>query len=129
MTQEYYDEQAAEYMPALPPLECAGDYLIGYLFEVGPTGSNGMGATPITWTEIDAYCRRGGIDLAPWEARLIRRLSAEYVSEAHKATENFYPAPWWPEGEVAEQQAAEDIRRPLTKAEVEEERQKRMMGG
>lgn len=125
-TQEYYEERAALYMPELPPIECGGDYMIHRLYEVGPTGSNGMGAVPVTWTEIDAWCRRGGVDLSPSEARLLRRLSVEYVSMSHKATENFHAPPWWPEGEIAEQQAAEGIPRPLTKEEVASERQMRM---
>lgn len=125
-TQEYYDEQAAKYMPELPPMECGGEYLISRLFEVGPSASNGMGPAPITWTEIDAWCRRGGVDLSPSDARLLRRLSVEYVNESSKATANFHPPPWWPEGEVAEQQAAEGVSRPLTKEEVESERQLRM---
>lgn len=125
-TQEYYDECAAQYMPALPPLECGGEYLIRDLFEVGPSCSNGMSSGPVTWTEIDAWCRRSGRGLSPDDAVLLRRMSSAYVSEAHKATENFAEPPWWPEGEIAEQQAAEGIPKPLTKAEVELERQKRM---
>lgn len=112
-TQEFYDEQAAMYMPALPPLDPGDEYLIGYLFEAGPTGATGMGG-PLSWPEISAYAQWR--PLTPWEALLLRRLSIEYTNESSKATENFYPPPWWPEDEP----------RPLTKEQVEAERFKRL---
>lgn len=34
----------------------------------------GMAANPLTWQELDAFCRRSRIDLTAWEADLIFRL-------------------------------------------------------
>jgi hypothetical protein len=116
-TQEYYDAQAAVYMPELPPIDDASGYFIAHLMELGPTVAAGMGAGPITFSEIDAWIRLTGARLSPSDARLIRRLSIEHLSESQKATEQFYPPPWWPEdGEP----------RPKTKEEVELARQDAM---
>ena len=70
------------------------DYLLGYLFEIGPTVAAGMGAGPIEWPHINAWCERIGIDLEPWESRFLRRLSLEYLSESHKAEKRDARAPW-----------------------------------
>jgi hypothetical protein len=77
----------------MPPLEW-GDYLIEYLFELGPTMPAGMGSGPLTPSEIEAAQRLLGVQFQPWEARLLMRLSREYLGESHKATEQNAPAPW-----------------------------------
>ena len=46
----------------MPPCDCG--YLVGYLFEVGPT----MGESPVTHTEIANWQRNTGIELNSWEA-------------------------------------------------------------
>lgn len=76
-----------------PPFD-QGDYLIGYLYEVGPTVAAGMGAGPVTFTEIAAWQAARGFELEPWEARLLRRLSVDYLAESHRATERNCPPPW-----------------------------------
>lgn len=77
----------------MPPVEGAG-YLLGYLWEVGPTLVAGMGAGPITHGELLAWMDLTGIPLQPWEARFLRRLSHEYLVEAHKAEKRDCKAPW-----------------------------------
>jgi len=82
------------YAPDMPPLDT--DYLIGYLFEIGPTMAAGMGSGPITHEEILAWQELTGIELQPWEARFLRRLSLEYVSELHHAETLGYVPAWRP---------------------------------
>lgn len=53
-----------------------------------------MGMAPLSWREIDAWCNRTRIDLSPWEARLIRRLSSTYLTESRRAEDENCPAPW-----------------------------------
>ena len=77
----------------MPELEC-GDYLIRHLFDVGPTLAGGMGNSPLTYSEIEAWQRITGIELLPWEAALLRRLSAEYLAESSAATKPDRPAPF-----------------------------------
>ena len=92
----------AEYMPEMPPIEEGAAYLLGYLMDMGPVLSGGMGAVALTYGELDAWCNRMGISLAPWESRFLRRLSSEYASESHKATTQGYQAPWLIPGEKPE---------------------------
>jgi hypothetical protein len=55
-----------------------------------------MGSGPITHEEMRAWQQNAGIDLAPWECRLLRRLSEQYLAEAHKAEKEGAPPPWQP---------------------------------
>lgn len=80
----------------MPPVEW-GEHLIEYLFEFGPTVAAGMGSGPVSAGEIESWSRLLGIELSGWEARLLLRLSREYLSESHKATKQDCPAPWQPE--------------------------------
>ena len=82
-----------DYDPDMPLLEGAA-YLIGYLFEVGPVMSAGMGPGPITHTEILAWSDLTGVELQPWEVRYLRRLSFDYLSMSHVAEKADCPAPW-----------------------------------
>ena len=104
------------YVPELPPIVDAPAYLVVILMRLGPTVPVGMGSGPIDDMRIRAWQDNNGIALQPWETGFLIRLSKEYAAEAQKATENFYPPPWWPEDEP----------RPPTKDEVEAERQRRM---
>jgi hypothetical protein len=83
------------YQPDMPPLEC-GAYLIAYLFEVGPVMSGGMGPVPLTHGELRCWQDNIGLQLQPWEARFLRRLSREYAAEMHRAEKADAPAPWEP---------------------------------
>lgn len=79
--------------PPMPPLDW-GDYLVEYLFEIGPTLPTGMGSAPLTPPVIESAQRLFGIEFRPWEARLLLRLSREYLAESLKATEENCPQPW-----------------------------------
>lgn len=49
--------------------------------------SSGFGPNPITWTEIDAYCRLNGTALDPWEVEAVRALDDTYMSVAAEELE------------------------------------------
>ena len=68
--------------------------VIGWLLEIGLAEAAGMGTVPIGWSTIDAWQRTTGVQLAPWQARLLRHLSTEYVAESRKAEDATCPAPW-----------------------------------
>lgn len=93
--------------PGMPPLEW-GEYLIGYLFEFGPSMAAGMGCAPISASEIESWQRLLGVEFHPWESRLLRRLSCEYTGESALASKPDRPAPF---------ETPEDIDRRL-RAEV-----------
>lgn len=80
--------------------ECDALHLVDYLWEIGPTMSMGMGAAPLTQSEIAAWQANTGIDLSAWEARTIRRLSSEFLYELQAATDRLRRPPWPPEPTV-----------------------------
>lgn len=84
--------------PAMPPN--SAPCIIDWLTEMGITESDGMGLSPLSWREIDAWCTRTAIDLPPWAARLIKKLSVVYLSEGRRAEDETCPPPW--RGEVTE---------------------------
>jgi hypothetical protein len=69
-------------------------HLVEYFIEMGMSEAAGMGMVPLSWREINAWCDRTRINLAPWEARLIRRLSTEYLAESRRAESENAPPPW-----------------------------------
>jgi len=86
-------------------------HIIARLIEIGITESNGMGATPLSWPTIDAWQRSVAIDLLPWEARLLRKLSEAYVAESRKAESENCPPPWRTAVTQREREIEEDVLR------------------
>ncbi len=62
--------------------------------EAGPTSAAGMGEIPLTWADLQAYQQGTAQHFQPWELRLIRRLSGEYLSESIRAKARDARAPW-----------------------------------
>lgn len=80
----------------LPPIS-GGAHLVETLFEIGPTQIVGMGnMAPISELEIFAWQYNRGLTLDGWETGIVKRLSAEYASEAHRARKADCPAPYTP---------------------------------
>jgi hypothetical protein len=69
-------------------------HLVEHFIEMGMSEAAGMGMVPLSWREINAWCDRTRVDLAPWEARLIRKLSTEYLAESRRAESENCPPPW-----------------------------------
>lgn len=84
------------------PSIAAGQYLLDLLWEMGPTMPGGMSAGPVTHTEIVAWCALTGIQLEPWEARCVRRLSVAHLNESQSATKRDAPSPWGEAGAQVE---------------------------
>jgi len=76
----------------MPP--CDAGYLLAYLFELGPTLPTGMGDAPISHGEIESWQRNTGICLGSWESRILKRLSNDYLNQAHRSTARDCPSPW-----------------------------------
>ena len=87
--------EADDIDPEFP--ECNADYIIKYLFDVGPVQSGGMGAIPLTCQEIQSWQDQSGIELQPWEFNFIRKLSSDYLIESQKSEKPDYPAPYQPD--------------------------------
>lgn len=79
-------------LPPMPPNPLP--QLLTWLVEMGISEAAGMGAVPLSWREINAWCARTGVDLTPWQGRTIRQLSAEYLAESRRAESDTCPPPW-----------------------------------
>lgn len=77
----------------LPPVDL-GAYLVHYLWEVGPAASAGFGLAAVTFAELHAWQKCAGIDLQPWEVRILRLLSSDYIAESKRAEKPDSPAPY-----------------------------------
>lgn len=69
-------------------------YLTDWLFEIGPAQSGGMALAAIGWRDMAAWQDLTGIELLPWEARLLRRLSHDFVAMCREARSPACPMPW-----------------------------------
>lgn len=78
--------------PPMPPNPMP--HIVARAIEVGLTEAAGMGAGPISWREIAYWQQNTGVVLPPWEARLLRRLSIEYVAEGRRAESENCSPPW-----------------------------------
>lgn len=94
-------------LPDLP--DCPAPHIYQQLIEVGPSMAGAMGAAPLTFGEIDAWVRRAGITLPPWQAKMLVRLSRDYVGELHRAEEHGCPPPW------AEEPISDDKRAAISR--------------
>jgi hypothetical protein len=80
--------------PDLPYIDPALELLVEYLFEAGPVSAVGMGPVTLTWVDLEAWQRATGVSLHPWQARLLRQLSSEYLAESSIADAHDAPPPW-----------------------------------
>lgn len=62
-------------------------YLTDWLFEIGPSVPNGMGETVIGWPDLAGWQELIGVEVKPWEARLLRRLSRDFIAARYDAKE------------------------------------------
>lgn len=65
-------------------------YLVEMLQDAGPV----IAGEVLTWPHLESWQRIVGAELRPWEARMLRRLSSDYLGEAHRAEAHDAPPPW-----------------------------------
>jgi len=87
------------YQPEMPPVDA--EFLIGYLWEIGPTISDGGYPSQVTHEEIGWWQELTGIELHPWQVRFLRGLSREYLAESQRAEKLDCQAPWKQEADPA----------------------------
>jgi hypothetical protein len=68
-------------------------HLVDWLMDAGPVDYAGMDRVPLLWSTIADWSAMTKIVPAPWEARLLRRLSAEWLGESRRAEKPDCPAP------------------------------------
>lgn len=62
------------------PLDTA--HVWGWFLDLHTARTSGMSANPISFTEIDAYCRLNGLALSSWELGLLRRVDVEALLQS-----------------------------------------------
>lgn len=65
----------------------AGEYLAEWMRQLGPIRSNGMGLAIPDWKELTAFAEANGIDMLPWEARLLRSMCKAYLAGFNSGSE------------------------------------------
>lgn len=83
-------------------------HIINRLIEIGLSQPAGMGSAPLSWQEISAWSHCTGVSLPPWEARLTRRLSVDFLAESRRAEDETCPPPW--QAEVTRSGIAAELR-------------------
>jgi hypothetical protein len=70
--------------------------MVAMLQEAGLVMSNGMGANPLTWQEIESWLRVTELELSVWEKLTIREMSEAYCTELAKSTDKHAAPPFTP---------------------------------
>jgi hypothetical protein len=70
-----------DFEPDMPEAGAA-EYLLGHFWAVGPT----LGDEALTDTELRNHQENMGTPFSPWECKILKRLSREYLAESHRAT-------------------------------------------
>lgn len=87
--------------PPMPPVDDEFEYLLSALFEAGPTSTDGMGRGALKWSDLMAWQQATGIELRPWELRIVRRLSGDYLAELVAAEKPSRLCPYAGKAELA----------------------------
>lgn len=69
-------------------------HIFDWLLDIGPAISGAMGDGPIEWRDMAAWEHHTGIELDPFEARTIRRLSRAYLAQRYDAKKPDCPPPY-----------------------------------
>lgn len=71
----------AEYQARLdcPPLPPALAYLLTIYRRIRRRKAGSFGVQPIEWPDIDAFLRRSGAEIAPWEMEVLEDLDDLYL--------------------------------------------------
>lgn len=80
-------------VPHLPPV-VYGTAELEHFMQVGPAQYNGMGTSPLSFTELASYAALCGVDFQPWQARLLHELSKHYVHHTVLGEDPQAPAPY-----------------------------------
>lgn len=77
----------------MPAIDDA-DYILSLLIEAGISESNGMGLTPLSWTELANWTYLSKIDINSWEASTIISLSRQFTASLNEYDDKDIPPPF-----------------------------------
>lgn len=89
----------------MPPVPGWARHLLDHFLEAGPASHAAGGVVPLPFSEIVAWQQATDTELTPWEARLVRRLSVEYVTQYAVSDSPDAPAPWGAEADDQQRDA------------------------
>ena len=69
------------------------DYLVECFRGLGVCTNDGMGVSPMSWRELDAFCNNSCYHLTRWEREQVINMSRDYVTMHHEAKELSCPSP------------------------------------
>ena len=75
------------------PFISVGHYLIQAFEDLGRCTVIGMSLAPVGWTEIQSYSEATGELTEPWEKRLVRAMSLEFVKWTKRGQDIFAKEP------------------------------------
>jgi hypothetical protein len=79
----------------IPPID-SGQYLLDFLYEVGPVMQGDMGMKSLTHEELRNWQDNIGLCLSPWEVRTLFNLSREYGVQAQRSVKSDCVPPYGP---------------------------------
>ena len=68
--------------------------LVSVFYTMGLAVNSGMGLSPFSFCELDAYCNRMKVDFTAWESAQIITMSREYVGWVNKGKSASCVSPW-----------------------------------
>lgn len=68
------------------------EYIWGWFVELHNTRQSGFSANPISYQEIESFCRLTGALIPPWELSVIRRIDREVLGIFNKTGGHKQPA-------------------------------------
>jgi len=98
-------------VPDMPAIRTP--WIVDTLMDIGASEPGAMGPVPLSWSTIAHWQACMGVELAPWLARLLRRLSVDFVTESQNAREPDCPAPWT---DIADGQNRATVSRKVSQA-------------
>lgn len=80
--------------PDMPAVTPESMYLVEMLLDAGPIVSSTSGTRALIWSDFESWEKVIGAEVRPWEARILRRLSNDYLAELNRAEAHDAPPPW-----------------------------------
>lgn len=74
--------------------EVEAEYVIAYWQQCGMAGQGMSGPVGLTAVELNAWEQSMGVELSPWEHKVIREMSRAYVAALHGGEEPDAPPPY-----------------------------------
>lgn len=68
----------------MPDLDEDDAIMAAMFSELGYVKPSGFGLAPIDWQDLDAFCRRMGYDLTPWQSETLINMSRDYGAIANR---------------------------------------------